>query len=211
MSETPEYMSLSAAIAASSDHDKSTSAAESFRQLAAEGRVAPAEHGREMRYFISPHYPNSKWLAVVGTVIYATAPTGSIQVQAPAVRRDGDVWVRFTSGVCATDNEATIEWLVAHSGDPEAHVAFHRAHNSDPRACGAPIGLCREQGQATQDWYEMKQAQIPLATRPVALNPDINVDQYISVGGSSAKTNSGVDRIIENSQAAERERAEGIR
>ncbi len=209
MNETPEYLSLSSAMAAKEAVEKGASAADELRAMARAGKIVPSENNDSgMRYFIAPIYPNAKFLVRPG-VPKAMVATGGVIISWP--ERDGDVWAIFRSGILATDDPILIEWCLAHSGSPEAHVAYHQEHKTNARSCGAPFGLCREQGIATDDWFQMKQAQIPLATRPQALNPGIDVDRYFNGIAPRGDKLGSYDQVVENNENAARERASGRR
>jgi hypothetical protein len=203
----PEVTSLSAALAAKSAMEAGDAAAANLQGK----RILVQDEDEGNRYFISPVYPNAKFLAVAGQVEYANAPTGQLQVQRPAMRRVGDKWARFHSGVLTSNDPDIIEWCVAHSGNRDVHAAYHKAHGQNARQCSAPVGLCREQGEGIDDWFKLKQAQIPLATRPKALDEGIDVDYYFDAAnrrnkGSVAGT---VSAQIEADDNAAQERSQG--
>ena len=214
MESTPEYMNPSAALAEMQIHNAATDAAAKLREKASTlNRGLPSG----FRTFISPQYPNGKFLAVPGRVIMAPFQSAMIGLQ-PAVSRDGDIWVRFNSGVITTEDPQEIAFLEAHSGDPEDHADYHRAQGRDPRTCSVPIGLCREQGEGVDVWAELKMGQVPTARRPATISPEIDIDAFMRGDykqGNKSKLTKGIgaqiqDTVEANENAAE-ERADGQR
>jgi hypothetical protein len=68
-----------------------------------------------LRTFVSPAYKNQEFLIVAGKVI--SAPPNAFSGGMPIdLRRDGDVWAKFVSGVLQTDNPVIIAWCEANDG-----------------------------------------------------------------------------------------------
>lgn len=212
----PEYTSLSAAIEAKETSAVGNRAADTLRAAARNGQVVRNTDPNAPRSFVSPTFPNSKFLVKAGvlqTAPYQQAALGMI----PAISRTGDVWVRFVASVCTTNDPLIISWLEAHSGNPEMHLAYHEQNGGvDARSCGTPIGLCREQGPGIDDWFKIKQAQMDFAHRNHGLDPSIDIDALLD-GTHPAQRNvsteiqDGISRSIQADQNAYAERAHGLR
>jgi hypothetical protein len=216
MSETiqaPEFFNVQAAIDQKNTNDAATGAVNALRGMAKTGgSIVPAPSDGK-RHFVSPLHLNERYLVVAGTVQLAPLAQSNLGMQG-AIARNGDVWAEFTSGVCSTDDPDVIAFLLGHSGDPADHQDYHTARGQNPRGCGTPIGLCQEQGPGVDDWYKMKQAQVDLANRPRALDPEIDVDFYVRAARSAQKRGTeaaGVDAVIEGNRNAGVEREAGNR
>jgi len=220
MNDTPEYLSLSAAMATKDADDASRGAAQRLREVASvNGGLVPMEGRDGFRTFLAPTHPNTRFLVKPGkiqTIPYmAGAPMG---VQSMA-GRDGDVWLRFVNGIASTDNEEEIAWLEAHSGDPQAHADYHNEGSKTGacvalKSCKAPIGLCREQGPGIEAWAELKTLQQPTAKRAATLSPEIDVDALVGGGYSARHGGDEAKRmaaLLENGNNARRERQYGQR
>lgn len=216
MNQTPEYMNPSAALEA---HETFRTGDRALAELRNGRRpIAQTVDENAPRMFLSPTHPNAKFLVRAGEVEWAQMQTAALGMR-PAIRRNGDITIRFTSGVCAIQpNEEfaqeKIEWLQAHAGDPDAHRAFHEAKQQNPRDCSVHFGLCREQAPGIDDWYKMKLAQLPLASRPIGLDPDIDVDtlfNHSAVRSGDTRVARGVEKVMEAETNAARERANGPR
>lgn len=216
MSEmVPEFMSLSAAMEAKSASEAGNKAAERLRSAALEGRVEREPNG--MRSFVCPTQPNTRFLVRAGDVESAPYQQAALGLR-PALSRQGDIWLKFVSGVCSTDDPIQIEWLEAHTGDPEAHRAYHEAKGQNARTCGAPIGLCREQGPGVDDWYKLKLSQIDTASEKHGIPPEVDIDaifrgEHVQQGSrkSSTPATDLISAVSEANEQAARERADGQR
>lgn len=217
MNQTPEFMNPSAAIEA---HAAFTEGDKALAELRAGKRsVIPAPvDPNAPRMFLSPTYPNAKFLVKAGNVEWAQMQTAALGMR-PAISRVGDIRVTFSSGVCSVqpnepDADEKIAWLEAHAGDPDRHRAFHESRGNDPRACTVHFGLCREQSEDIDAWYKMKLAQLPLASRPIGLDPDIDVDRLFNAAPQRSGTDHvarGVEKVMEAEVNAARDRANGQR
>lgn len=211
--DTPEYMSPAAAIAAHTAATAGQRAVEALRDKP----IVVADNPDAPRQFLSPQHPNSKWLVVHGEVRKAPASQSGVLGVEPALERRGDVWAVFASGICSAGPEDTevLDWLLAHSGDPDAHQAYHVQRKENARNCGAPIGLCRESGPDIAVWAELKAGQIPTARRAASISPEIDVDAYMNRSAPQSKLNTGTGaRMAASAEANEnaaRERAAGNR
>lgn len=211
--EAPEFFNVQEAINQKATHDAATSAVGRLRELAKTGGTTTMPVDAK-RHFVSPTHPNERYLVVAGKPQMAPLQQNNLGMQA-AVQREGDVWAVFASGVCSTEDPEVIEWLEAHSGDPADHAAYHVARNQEPRGCGTPVGLCQEKGPGVDDWYKMKLAQTPLANRPIALDPEIDVDAHVRALRNARKAQDasndisrGVEKVIEANENASIERAQ---
>lgn len=166
------------------------------------------------RIFLSPHYPNAAFLATAGKPRVGINPAAPMGVE-PLAERRGDVWVKFDSGVCATDEVEVIKWLEAHSGDQTAHGDYHRAKNEDVM-CGNPYSLCREQGPGSDVWAELKLGQMDIMTRNKTIDPSLDVEALMrgdyATGAKQMKTGAGaaMRTAADNSAAAAKERVDGL-
>lgn len=215
MSEsTPDYMSLSAAMEAREATEGGVRAADQLRQMAQEGKVDRNVDPDAPRSFISPTHPNTKFLVRAGAVEHSAYQQAVLGLR-PAITREGDLWVKFTSSVCSTRDPEQIAFLEAHSGDPEAHREYHEGKGENTRNCSVPIGLCREQGPGVDDWYKMKLSQLPLASRPVGLDPDVDVDALMRGEHRAQRKNrpasERISSVVEANENAVADRAEGNR
>jgi hypothetical protein len=212
MSETPLVPSLSEAMAA---RDAEVGGAEAAEKLRLRGGIVKGfndeEDAPQFRMFLSPQNPTGKYLVRAGSIRKASNQNAPLGMEA-LMGRDGDVWVKFTSGVVAVDlddpdADTILAWLEAHSGDPDAHRDYHRNTEgvvSDPRQCTAPIGLCHESGPGVDAWAELKAGQIPTSRRAANISPDLDVDAFLRgdhLQGKSLRTGEGARM----SQAAENE------
>lgn len=198
--QAPEFFSQERAYDAKDTVSKGQDAAAMLRDMARAKAIEPIKAEDDGYHsYLSPVHPNTRFLARAGTVVLAPYTGQSLGLQ-PAVRRDNDVWVEFHSGVCSTKEPQELEWLEAHSGYPDAHVAYHQKYGQDPRDCEVPIGLCREMGPGIDVWAELKAGQEPTATRPATISKDIDVDAFMrgdySRGNRSLQ--SGVGRAMED-------------
>ena len=183
MDETPEFMNPMAALEAIQAAKHGENAAAKLKTMAQAGKVEMPDFDDpdRPRQFIAPQYPNSKYLVRAGTLISAPYQQTTLGLQ-PSINRnggEGDLWVKFASGVCATNDPEVIEWLEAHAGHPDTHLAYHKAHKQEARNCGAPIGLCHESGPGVDDWATLKLAQIPTANRPASIPPEVDLDAFL--------------------------------
>lgn len=156
------------------------------------------------RMFLCPVHPSGKFLVKEGSVRYEPN-IGSSSGLKNASAREGDVWVRFTSGVYALhednpDYDVVLEWLEAHSGDPDLHSAYHNGK----RGCKVPVGLCQESGEGVADWLEMKEGQIATAKRDATINPRMDVDGYFIRGKTGRHLPNGVSDRLEGTAQSNR-------
>lgn len=217
MSETyqaPDFFDTREAVEQRDTHTRAQDSMTRLQEAAREGRIVRDPDAPRM--FVSPTHPNDRFLIKAGKNITAPIQQGMMGL-VPIVARDGDLWVEFNSGVCIADSPEATEWLEAHTGDPTAHATYHMDCGENPRNCSAPVGLCQEQGPGIDDWYKMKQAQMPLANRPIALDPDIDVDFYIQAAKgnaiakrSSAQADKGISNVVAANENALAERAQGV-
>lgn len=214
--EAPDFFNVQAAVDAKQVHETGAAAIARLQEKARAGQIRAGEdlNPDRLRMFVSPVHPNEKFLVTVGAVEYAAVQNSQLGMK-PAIDRHGDVWAEFSNGVCATNDQDVIDWLEAHSGDADEHANYHIGKNENPRECSAPIGLCRESGPGVDDWYKMKLAQVPLASRPVGLDPEIDVDLYVRAVTAKKNTTSdsrasdAISRVIEANTNAADERAKG--
>jgi hypothetical protein len=70
---------------------------------------------KNLRTFVSPAHKNQDYLIVAGKVVTAppNAFSGGMGID---LRRDGDVWAKFSGGVLQTDDLEVIAWCEAHDG-----------------------------------------------------------------------------------------------
>lgn len=182
-------------------------------------RVLPAENlGRT---FVTPTHLNGRFLVRYGRTEEAPYNPAVIGIR-PAVRREGDLWAKFTNGICLTMDEEVAEFLEAHSGDPEMHVLYHSEPGRRPaRECATPVGLCKERApensKEIDDWYKMKRGQQELANKSAGFDKDVDVDYYFLRAnpnprrqGKSPEVMSEIERQVQAGQNAARERADGI-
>ncbi len=118
------------------------------------GAPAPAEASsvpEGTRSFVAPAHPNGKFLVRQGKLIQAPSPEGPRDI-----RREGDVWAKFTSGVLVTDDPDVIAWCEKH---PE---------------------LCRDAfDPETEVWAALIEAQRETATRGASLPPSLDVSKLL--------------------------------
>ena len=216
--EIPEYMSPLAAREAVGTFDAGARAAQALKGV----EMPVIETESTLRQFHCPQHPNSRWLVKGGTPRIAQNPGGHLGVE-PMMERRGDVFIRFSSAICSVDEETDpdaddkLDWLEAHSGNAQAHGDYHRERKQDPRMCGAPIGLCREQGPGVDVWSEFKSGQIANARRAATISPEIDVDAFINgqhQTESKKRLSKGVGAQAEataaNDRAAAAERRNGL-
>lgn len=156
------------------------------------------------RMFLCPVHPSGRFLVKAGVVRYE-ANTGGGNGMKNASAREGDVWVKFTSGIYALheddeNHDAILAWLEAHSGDPELHTAYH----DGKRGCQVPVGLCQESGEGVADWLEMKEGQVSTAKRDFTINPNMDVDGYFIRGKVKRHLPNGIGARLEETAESNR-------
>lgn len=214
--EAPDFFSVTKAVEGRDVIATGTDAAERLRQMAKAGQVKPVAVPDGMRTFLAPTAPNSKYLAVKGKPVTTNVNTGVIGLPA-MTHRDGDLWVEFQTGVCTSEDPATILWLEAHSGIPEMHEAYHKHYGDKASECDVPIGLCREQGAGIDVWAELKMGQHPTATRAATISQQIDVDALMrgELTKGARTLSNGMGAIMaaaaDANEAAAAERAQGQR
>lgn len=171
---------------------EAAAAGKSLMQRAREsGTMEELRHEADLRQFVSPHQPNSKYLAIVGKARAVPLSVNSNGIEI-LIDRQGDKWAEFASGVLTTDDPDVIEWCEAHTGDPKAHDAYHRAHGMrNPRDCGAPVGLCMPEGPNVGVWAKLKELTISTANHDVQIPPEIDIDALVRSGAG----NMGVEAL----------------
>ncbi len=143
-------------------------------------------------FVAAKQFENHKFLVVVGTNIVAAPHAGTpIGVQ-PIVRREGDVWARFTNGVLVTNEDKVISWC-------EEHPKMCR-DAADPR---------------TGPWATLKEMQTQTPSREVTLEnsfdvdaaifPDIPEEQEAFARAASAASESGDKKITEALSATQKQ------
>lgn len=209
MSEsTPEFLSLQLAMEQARVSETARNANAGLKGTG----FAPAPVSN-LRSFMSPTHPNDSFLVVTGATVKAPMQMSSVMGIEPHIRRDGDVWATFSSGVCSTEDPIILAWLEAHSGDAVAHGEYHREQGSNVQ-CGTPVGLCRENGPGVAQWAELKLGQLPLANRPQNISPDLDVDAIFRGDYNTNKrfVNSDAARMaqtVESNESAAAERVNG--
>ena len=187
-------------------------AAAGLKVALAAGKVSAAPVDPDQRTFISPTQPNTQFLVKIGTLVQFRDPNSPSGTK--DVRRDGDIWAEFHSGVCTSRVPEVIEWCEAHSGSKEDFMAYHQRHGSDPRNDPVGYGMCRDiRTPGVEGWAELKAQQIPLAHRDASISPNMDVDAMFAGVGSAMRPDvrSRGQVFVEagrNSDAAERERWE---
>jgi len=217
--EAPFVPSLSEAMASRDAEVGGAKAAEGLRHRKADIDL-DYEDTPKTRVFLSPQYPTGRYLARAGTVRKAANNNAPLGMES-YVGRDGDVWVKFTSGVVSIypdgpDAAYQLPWLEAHSGDPEAHSDYHKNLGGDPRKCQVPIGLCHESGPGVDAWAELKSGQVSTSRRPATISPELDVDAFLRgdhLRGGSLKTGEGarMKEAADNNEAAAHGRSRGQR
>lgn len=215
MSDISNNINPDDALAAIKAMTTGADAAERLKDKAKAGQVERFQ--TEERSFLSPHHPNGKFLVKVGDVEYAPFQSQSLGMK-PAVVRHGDIMIRFSSGVVTTADPEILAWLEAHSGDAEAHFAYHTDLGQKPQDCTVPIGLCRESGPGIDVWAELKMGQVPTASRPATISPEIDIDAFMN-GQYSTRNSRSLTRgdgarmadAVENAANATADRAQGQR
>lgn len=203
-------------------------AADAFRAADSGVRANEALQGKSIlttevdpdkpRTFIAPQHPGGRFLIQVGVVEQAPYQQQVLGLK-PDIRRNGDIWLKFNSGIASVRPsedfaEEKVAWLVAHQGVVEDHVAYHKNKNEDPRACQAPIGLCRENGPGVDVWAQLKSGQVATAHSNATIDPGIDIDAAMRgelTGSRNLKTGVGADAAAaaEAAENAARERAGG--
>lgn len=183
-----------------------------MKRAIASGSMEDVRKDPELKQFVSPHQPNSSYLAKAGkpVAVPLSVNTNGIEL---LIRRDGDKWAEFHSGILTTDDPDVIEWCMAHTGDPKAHDAYHREHGmKNPRNCGAPVGLCMPEGPGVGAWAKLKELTISTASHDVQIPPEIDLDALVRQAGAGFNAdvlgNETRVRARANMDAAERRRRE---
>ena len=125
------------------------------------------------RAFVNPVSPNTRYLVRAGEVVHLrdqNSATGfrDVSRENPTDPAKSDKWAVFTNGVLVTDDADVIAWCEAH---PEK---------------------CRDANrEGTEFWYNVKKAQIPLATRDPSLDQGIDVDAALRGEGIAPSKGEG--------------------
>jgi len=112
----------------------------------------------QYRAFVNPVSPNTRYLVRGGEVIHLrdqNSATGfrDVSRETPGSPEKSDKWAVFTNGVLVTNDTEVIAW------------------------CEENDDICRDaNAPGTEFWFNVKQAQIPLATREPSLDQGIDVD-----------------------------------
>ena len=222
--EVPDFREMEDASNESS-YSAADDAAEGLKAAIKKGRIRN-ELEEDMRVFVAPLEPNTRFLVHAGRVIWfrdPSSPTGKKDYE-----REGDAWAEFHSGICASDDEVVIEWCRAHAGDAELHKMYHDeqialwqeagdknlAKPPTARDCGVDVGLCREIGdESVPAWAEMKVLQHPTSRRSAYLPANMDLDAMFRrlkpVGVMPDADKSRLAMAGEAAVNAERERTRG--
>lgn len=182
---TNENELLSFAEMQSTAKEASKAGVSLIKRAEAAGTVDDLRKDGDLKQFVSPHQPNSKYLAVIGKprAVPLSVNSNGIEI---LIDRQGDKWAQFFSGILTTDDPDIIEWATAHTGDTQAHDAYHRAHGMrNPRECGAPVGLCMPEGPGVGAWAKLKELTISTATHDVQIPPEIDIDALVRQAGGN--------------------------
>jgi len=163
-------------------------AAVNLRNDATLGKVERDENAP--RIFVSPQHPGERFLVTSGVIRWfpdPNSPSGKREFQ-----REGDVWAKFSAGICATLDPLVIDWCEAHSGDAIAHQEYHKVKSQSPRDCTVPVGLCRDGSlPGVNTWAELKAKQVPTSRSPATIDPTIDIDYFLSAGLAKSDAVSG--------------------
>lgn len=210
--QAPEFFNVERAYDARDALNKGADALAALKNMAKPATPVMEEADPNApRQFLAPVHPNTRFLVRKGKNVEAPFQLGSLGLK-PVINRDGDLWVEFHSGVASTNDPEILDWLIAHSGDPKVHAAYHAGKGESNMACEAPVGLCREQGPGIDVWAELKAGQEPTATKPATISRDIDIDAFMNGdfhrGNKSLKTGTGrqmADAAASNQAAAARQ------
>lgn len=158
-------------------HNKAQSA---VKRLSERGSLSMDEE-LDIVQFVSPTFPNSKYLVKPGKVETRVHPGGGSYME----KRDDDIWAKFSSGILTTDDQEVIDWAMAHTGDKEIHEAYHGTLKA-ARACGVPVALCMPEGPGVGKWAQLKELSISTATHDVQIPPEIDIDDLLKYMKPSA-------------------------
>lgn len=129
---------------------------------------------KKYRAFVNPTKPNTSFLVKPGELVRLrdqNSPTGYRDTM-----REGDVRAVFTSGVLVTNDPVIIAW------------------------CEANPDKCRDANLAgTEFWFNVRQAQIPLANRDPSLDQGIDVDAALR--GEGIAPTKGAGGAVSTAQA----------
>lgn len=166
----------------------------------------------DLRVFVAPQEPNTKFLVKAGQMDRIRM---SNDLGYRDLNRDlggGDVWAEFHSGICATRDADVVAWCEGHSGNAEAHQAFHAEQGTDARTCEVDTGLCRDADwEATPAWADMKALQQPTARRAAYIPVSTDVDRLFNrisgaVRGSDRGAGERMQEAVDATRAADAER-----
>lgn len=203
MNDTPEYLSLAAAMEQKALAEKTDGAVAHLRKLASAGQIETPEVAVDdgTRIFLSPTHPESSFLVKAGIPEYAPYQSAVLGLK-PLIERVGDVWCTFSAGTCMTTDPLIIAWLEAHAGNRELHISYHKSVGQNPADCAIPFGLCRENGPGMDVWSELKFSQTPTSRRNATLSPEIDVDALVRGDYAKSKGNLTGGRGAEMEAAA---------
>lgn len=184
-----------------------------YKEALDEGKVAPPPEGAVdgLRAFIAPNELNSTFLVRAGEPYRPPSMSGFGGAGLiPLMGREGDLTIRFTGGICVTDDPELIEWCEAHGPDSDLHRRYHEERDQDPRGCGVGSGLCRDASDPmTEIWAEFRAQQIPNARRDATISPGIDIDKALTRGMrgiTAAGEGKRLQESVEAATAAERGR-----
>ncbi len=116
-------------------------------------------------FFACKEYANKRFLVTPGKVATFPLQPGMPPGITPVGRRDGDIWAQFVNGVLVTDDADVIAFCLAH---PQ---------------------VCRDANDVrTPGWAALKELQVKLNNREVALPKDMDVDSMMYP--------EGVDQVV---------------
>jgi hypothetical protein len=156
-------------------------------QLKTEEVVVDAPEGM-VAFVAAAEFANNDYLVEAGKLIEAPFTAGTTPGMIPIVKREGDVWAKFTSSVLTTDNPKVIKWCDEH-----------------PKICR------RTSDPTTKSWVTLKELQARKANREQLLDTsEMDADEAFppnlvdNLREQAAKSGSVGDELVER---AEQERA----
>jgi hypothetical protein len=141
--------------------------------------ASPIEEGL-VGFVAAAEHATSDWLVEAGKLVKAPIPAGSTSGIVPLVRRDGDVWAKFSNGVLVTKDPKVIKWCDEHSK------------------------ICRRSSDpVTKGWATLKELEARKANREKLLDAsEMNADETFPPGlvdnlrEQAAKPGSSGDQLV---------------
>ena len=163
-------------------------ATQAAHQTFQEETVAAPVDEALVSYVAAGEYANRDFLVVAGKPVAIPITAGSTPGVIPLIKREGDVWAKFSSGVLVTDDPRVIKWCDEH-----------------PTICR------RSDDPMTKGWSTLKELQTRRANREQLLDPtSMDADESFppnmmdGLREQAAKPDSPGGKLVESAELTKR-------